>query len=114
GQSPRRALTLTFEVALAALVAMPMIAAVQPFVGRGAMLAGGIVIVLVTIAYRSIVDFDHHVRAGSELILELLQQPEEEKHLEQIEDVLPGFGGLVSIKLEGNATAIGKSLAELN
>ncbi len=116
GQSPRRALTLTFEVALAALVAMPMIAAVQPFVGRGALLAGAIVIVLVTIAYRSIVDFDHHVRAGSELILELLQQPEAEKEnpLEQIEDVLPGFGGLVSVKLDANANAIGKSLAELN
>lgn len=115
GRAPRRALTLTFEVGLAALIAVPTIAAVQPFVGRGAILAGGIVIVLVMIAYRSIVDFDQHVRAGSELILELLQQPEgQEKQLEQIENVLPGFGGLVSIKIEDGAGAVGKSLAELD
>jgi CPA2 family monovalent cation:H+ antiporter-2 len=115
GQSPRRALTLTFEVGLAALIAVAMIAAVQPFVGRGAVLVGGIVIVLVTIAYRSIVDFNQHVRAGSELILELLHQPEgQQQPLEQIENVLPGFGGLVSVKLDTPSHAIGKSLAELN
>jgi CPA2 family monovalent cation:H+ antiporter-2 len=116
GQAPRRALTLVLELMIAALIAMPMIAAVQPFVGRGGVLAGGVVIILVTITYRSIVDFNQHVRAGSELILELLHsQPAEEKQpLEGIETMLPGFGGLVSVTLGDSATAIGKSLAELN
>jgi CPA2 family monovalent cation:H+ antiporter-2 len=74
------------------------------------------VIVLITVTYRSIVDFDKHVRAGSELILELLHQPAraEEHKLDQIENVLPGFGGLVSLQLASGAAAIGKSLAELN
>ena len=117
GAAPRRALTLMFELGLAAAIAVPMIAAVQPFVGRGGVLVGGVVIVLLTITYRSIVDFDQHVRAGSELILELLQQPavEEQAHpLETIESVLPGFGGLVSVPLEASSPAIGKSLAQLN
>jgi CPA2 family monovalent cation:H+ antiporter-2 len=118
GRAPRRALTLMFELALAAAIGVPMVAFVQPFVGRSGVLAGGVVIVLITITYRSIVDFDKHVRAGSELILELLQQPPEPEQphqpLEQIENVLPGFGGLVSVSLDPTSPAVGKSLAELN
>lgn len=115
GRAPRRVLTLTLELALSAVIAVLMMAAVQPFVGRGGILVGGVVVVLVTITYRSIVDFNQHVRAGSELILELLHQPESEQPpLAQIESMLPGFGGLVSIRIDGSAGAIGKSLAELN
>ncbi|HEY5948119.1 MAG TPA: cation:proton antiporter [Kofleriaceae bacterium] len=114
GLAPRRALTLMLELALATVIAVPMIAAVQPFVGRGGVLAGGVVIILLTITYRSIVDFNHHVRAGSELILELLHQPAQQQPLTQIESVLPGFGGLVSVTLDTSSYAIGKSLAELN
>jgi CPA2 family monovalent cation:H+ antiporter-2 len=116
GLAPRRALTLMFELVLAAVIAVPMIAAVQPFVGRGGILAGGLVIILLTITYRAIVDFNQHVRAGSELILELLHQPEQQNQqpLAQIESVLPGFGGLVSVKVDAGANAVGKSLAQLN
>jgi CPA2 family monovalent cation:H+ antiporter-2 len=93
-----------------------MIAAVQPFIGRGGVLAGGVVIVLLTITYRSIVNFNDHVRAGSELILELLHQPEAEQqqHMNQIETMLPGFGGLISVTIDEKAGAVGKSLAQLN
>ncbi len=116
GAAPRRALTLMIELVLAALIAMPMIASVQPFVGRGGVLAGGVVIVLLTITYRSIVNFNDHVRAGSELILELLHQPEAEQqqHMNQIETMLPGFGGLISVTIDEKAGAVGKSLAQLN
>ncbi|HEY5927705.1 MAG TPA: cation:proton antiporter [Kofleriaceae bacterium] len=114
GLAPRRTLTLMLELALAAAIAVPMIAAVMPFVGRGGVLVGGLVIVLLTITYRSIVDFNKHVRAGSELILELLHQPEQQQPLKQIETMLPGFGGLVSLTLEGDSPAVGKSLAQLN
>jgi monovalent cation:H+ antiporter-2, CPA2 family len=114
GLAPRRALTLMLELGLATVIAVPMIAAVQPFVGRGGVFAGGFVIVLLTITYRAIVDFNQHVHAGSELILELLQQPEPQQHMKQIETMLPGFGGLVSVTLEPGATAVGKSLAQLD
>jgi len=114
GLAPRRVLTLMLELGLATVIAVPMIAAVQPFVGRGGILAGTVVIVLLTITYRSIVDFNQHVRAGSELILELLHQPQQVQPLTQIENVLPGFGGLVSVTLPAGAPAVGKSLAELD
>jgi monovalent cation:H+ antiporter-2, CPA2 family len=114
GMAPRRALTLMLELALATVISVPMIAAVQPFVGRGGVLAGGVVVILLTITYRSIVDFNQHVHAGSELILELLHQPEQQQHMKQIETLLPGFGGLVSITVEPDTNAVGKSLAQLD
>jgi monovalent cation:H+ antiporter-2, CPA2 family len=117
GRAPRRVLMLTLELALSAVIAVLMIAAVHPFVGRGGILVGGVVIVLLTVTYRSIVDFTQHVRAGSELILELLHQPTAQgqpQPLSQIESVLPGFGGLVSVTLDPASGAVGKSLAELN
>ncbi len=64
---------MTFELAIGLGVAMPMAAALQPFV------PGSIVVVLIAalavvlVMRRSIADFEGHVRAGSELILELLR-----------------------------------------
>lgn len=118
GRAPRRALTLMFELIISAVVTIPVVAAIQPFAGNGAIIVGGIVVFLIAITYRSINDFTQHVRAGSEVILELMQNasPEEthEPPTADIEKVLPGFGGLVSIKLVDGALAVGKSLAELD
>jgi len=118
GRAPRRALTLMLELALAAVVAFPVIATVQPFAGTAGLVIGVVVIALLAITYRSIVDFTQHVRAGSELILELLQSnPSGEQAAPigpQLENVLPGFGGLVSVTLESTSPAVGRSLAELD
>ncbi|HTL32895.1 MAG TPA: cation:proton antiporter [Kofleriaceae bacterium] len=148
GRAARRALTLTLELAIAAAIALPTIAAIQPFIGTTGLVALTILLVLLALAYRSIVDFSQHVRAGSELILELLHQPPPAhaasavtahvatdadaagegaggaaagdaaagsgQALSQIESVLPGFGGLVSITIAADSLAIGRSLAELD
>ena len=115
GLAPRRALTLTFELGVAAVVVTAMIAAVQPFVGAGAIVAGGALLVLVALTYRAIVDFGQHVRAGSELILELLHQPAAERPpMAELDAVLPGFGGLVTVTLADDAAAVGHTLAELD
>jgi CPA2 family monovalent cation:H+ antiporter-2 len=121
GRAPRRALTLMLELALAAVVAIPVIATIQPFAGTWGLVLGAIVVLLIAVTYRSIVDFSQHVRAGSELILELLQSaPPSGPHGQpapigpQLESVLPGFGGLVSVTVESTSSAVGKSLAELD
>jgi CPA2 family monovalent cation:H+ antiporter-2 len=118
GRAPRRALTLMLELALAAVVAFPLIAAVQPFAGTAGLVIGVVVVALLAITYRSIVDFTQHVRAGSELILELLHTQPSGDHAApigpQLETLLPGFGGLVSITLAESSPAVGKSLAELD
>jgi CPA2 family monovalent cation:H+ antiporter-2 len=64
---------------------------------------------------RSIADFEGHVRAGSELILELLTHPQEHPEaLAQVETLLPGFGGTTSITITADTPAVGRSLAELD
>jgi CPA2 family monovalent cation:H+ antiporter-2 len=118
GRAPRRTLTLMFELGIGAVVATAILATVQPFTGTYGLAVGAIIVILITITYRSIVDFTQHVRAGSELILELIQTQPSGGHHEpigpQLESVLPGFGGLVSVTLEPHSAAVGKSLAELD
>jgi CPA2 family monovalent cation:H+ antiporter-2 len=116
GRAPRRALMLTLELALALVIVFPLIAITQPFLSSGALIVLVAVLALVVITYRSILDFDHHVRAGSELLLELLRQRDDPPRdpLGDIEGVLPGFDGTVSITLPETATAVGRSLAELD
>lgn len=118
GRAPRRALTLMLELVIAAVVSVPVIATVQPFTGTAALVVGAVIVFIGAIAYRSIVDFTQHVRAGSELILELIQTQPSGQHAEpigtQLESVLPGFGGLVSVTVEPNTAAVGRSLAQLD
>jgi CPA2 family monovalent cation:H+ antiporter-2 len=120
GLAPRRALTLMFELAIACVVTIPVVATIQPFTGTASLVVGGIVVFLLAVTYRSIYDFTQHVRAGSELILELMQTakttgPHEAQPIgPQLENVLPGFGGLVSITLADASSAVGKSLAQLD
>ncbi len=116
GRAPRRAMLAVFELGLGLLVVVPVVAATQPFVPGGPIVIGVVVLGLVLLARRSLRDFDGHVRAGSELILELLSQPREAQRaaLGEVEHVLPGFGGLASITLTPTSPAIGRSLADLD
>ncbi len=106
GRAPRRALALTIELALALALAAPLVAIVQPVVATGVVVALG---ALAVIVYRSIVDFDQHVRAGSELVLELLAR----STAPDVEAILPGFAG-ASLRLAATSPAVGRSLAELD
>lgn len=116
GRAPRRALMLTIELALALAIGLPLIAITQPFLSSGALIVLVAVLALVAITYRSIIDFDHHVRAGSEFLLELMSYRHDppEHALGEAEGMLPGFEGTVSIKLLPTATAVGRSLADLD
>ena len=114
GAAPRRALTVTLELAIGLAVAVPMAAAVQPFVPGSLLVVLIAALAVVVLMRRSIADFDGHVRAGSELILELLSQRQQDAPLAQVEAMLPGFGGTASHALGEGAAAIGRSLAELD
>ncbi len=113
GRAPRTSLMVMFKIGLGLLVAVPVVAFTQPFVPGGPLVILVVVLGLVVIGRRSLRDFDGHVRAGSEMILQLMRQPEEVK-LEEVETVLPGFGGLASITVFGTSSAVGRSLAELD
>ena len=116
GLAPRRALIVTFGIGISLVVGLPLVAVTQPFVPGGWVVMLVHVVVLVAIARRSLRDFDGHVRAGSELLLELLSQPASRAtaELAQVEAVLPGFGGVVSIAIGAASPAVGRTLAELD
>jgi len=116
GRAPRRALMLTIELGLALAIGFPLIAITQPFLPSSVLVVLVGVLALVAITYRSILDFDHHVRAGSELLLELMNHRDAppERTLGELASVLPGFDGTVSLKLPESATSVGRSLAELD
>ncbi len=117
GLAPRRALVLTLELAIVLTVGLPLAAVAEPLVPGGAILVLGAITLLAFATKRSINDFDRHVRAGSALIVEVLARQSAEReppHLAEVETMLPGFGGVTPISLGASATAIGKTLAELD
>jgi len=116
GRAPRRVLMVAFELGLGLVVGVPLVAVTQPFVPGGWLVVLLVVLGLIVVAQRSLRDFDGHVRAGSELLLELLSHPQHQRteELGQVENVLPGFGGVASITLDAGSPAVGRSLAELD
>ena len=115
GHAPRRTLTVTFELAISLVVAVPMVAAIQPFLPGSLVLVLLVAIAILVVLRRTIADFEGHVRAGSELILELLSHPPQpDAPLAQVEAMLPGFGGTSPHALGEGAAAIGRSLAQLD
>lgn len=119
GRAPRRSLMVAFQVGLGLAVAVPLVAATQPFVPNGPLVIPLVAVGLAVVAVRALRDFDGHVRAGSELIVELLRQPEVAHEAPQplakkLEAVLPGFEGLATIEIVPGSVAVGRSLADLD
>ncbi|HTJ42088.1 MAG TPA: cation:proton antiporter, partial [Kofleriaceae bacterium] len=110
GRAPRRALFVTFAVAITLAILVPSIAIVQPFVPASFAALLVLACALVIAMARSLADFDGHVRAGSALLVELLAQPQ----LDQVATILPGFGETSRVTLAAGSPAIGRSLAELD
>lgn len=116
GRAPRRALIVTFQLGMSLALAVPIVATVQPFIPGSWMLVVVVALGLVVIMRRSIADFEGHVHAGSELILEMLSAPQQpETPLgAQVETILPGFGGMATVTLPPTSDAVGRSLAQLD
>lgn len=114
GASPRRALVLTFALAIGVAALIPFVVVTSPVLPGAAALVPIVVISLGLVARRAIGDFEGHVRAGSEVILELLVHPQTETNAPSVETVLPGFGAVVSIPISASSPAVGRSLAELD
>jgi CPA2 family monovalent cation:H+ antiporter-2 len=114
GRAARRALVVTFELGIALVIIVPIIATVQPFVPGSFVVLLLVALVLVLVMRRSIANFEGHVRASSEVILELLSQPQAGLPLAQVATILPGFGDTVTVAIPDGATSVGRSLAQLD
>jgi CPA2 family monovalent cation:H+ antiporter-2 len=112
GRASRRALALTFEIAITMAVMVPIVAVVQSFVPSSFAVLLGVAGVLAIAMRGRIVDFEGHVRASSELIVELLGMPDGDSRFVELATILPGFGGTARVTI-GPASA-GKTLRELD
>jgi CPA2 family monovalent cation:H+ antiporter-2 len=117
--APRNALQVTLVLAIALVVGVPLAVAIQTFVPFGALIVVAALAVLVLATRRSIANFHSHVRAGSELIVEILGRQGIDPNappptLHEVEAALPGFGGLTAVAVPEGATAVGQSLADLD
>ena len=116
--APRRALIVTFQLVIALLVGLPLLALTQPFLPApiGLLVLVAILALLGLSFWRSALDLTEHVKAGAHLVVEVLmnQAAPESKRLHEIEDMLPGLGNVVSVRLDPGAAAIGKTLVDLD
>ncbi len=115
-RAPRRVLVATLELAFGLAICVPVVAAIQPFVPASPLIVAFALILLLAVVRRSIVDFEGHVRAGSELVLELITRPAAASPvtLEQVGTILPGFHGITRLALAVTSPAVGRSLADLD
>jgi len=120
--APRRALVVTIQLTIVLLVGIPLVAVTQPFL-PGAQGAGALGLLLVALAvafWRSATNLQGHVRAGAQVIAEVLRaqartaRPLNRRSLAQVEAILPGIGAPEPLTLAAGSPAVGRSLAELN
>jgi CPA2 family monovalent cation:H+ antiporter-2 len=118
GQAPRRVLAVGLQLAAVLLVGLPLLAITAPFLptwlGAPA-LAGGLG-VLALLFWRTADNLQGHVRAGAQVVAELLRagvgSPSELGA--QVQSVLPGMGEVTPFVLQADLPSCGKTLAELD
>jgi monovalent cation:H+ antiporter-2, CPA2 family len=125
GSAPRRAFTVVLELGLMLAVGLPLVAILQPFLplSSGVVVLALMLSVLAFAAWRSITNLEGHVRAGSELIVEMLARQSHDgaaptshaaKSLVEVHTILPGFPELVPVQLDARSPGVGQTLAALN
>jgi len=121
--APRRALVVTLQLVVMLLVALPVLALTQPFI-PGWVAASSLALLLIVLGFvfwRSAENLQGHVKAGAEMIVEVLlaqaKRPTastDQAEFEQVQQLLPGLGEPIPLRLSENHSAVGKTLAELN
>lgn len=131
--APRRALVISFEIAIVIMVGLPVLAVSQPFMPpfRGAYILVAILLLLGVAAWRSARNLQGHVSAGSEVLLAALRHslpPEQltqefstsgltmERPVDPLTTatyLLPGMGTPRRFVVEEVHFAAGKTLADL-
>jgi CPA2 family monovalent cation:H+ antiporter-2 len=119
--APRRAFVVTLQLGIVLLVGLPLLAVTQPFVGGWApAVALALVLVVLGISFwRNAVNLQGHMRAGIEMIAQVLGRDSRtasspaEDALASVRPYIPGLGEPLSVRLGLHSAAVGKTLAEL-
>jgi monovalent cation:H+ antiporter-2, CPA2 family len=116
--APRRALVVTLQIGIVLLVGIPLVTVTQPFLPpfRGLAVVGVFLGLLGVAFWRTATSLQGHVRAGAEMAAQaLVPRPGRNAHaLEEIRQLLPGLGTLVTVPIDARSGAVGRTLAELN
>ena len=116
--APRRALALGFRVALLLLIVGPLLAVTQPFLPPlpGLLFLPLALALLGWLLWRQGSDLQGHVRAGSQMLLEVLarQDQGQKPDLAAAQALLPGLGELSGVRIDARHPAVGRSLAEID
>jgi len=118
-RAPRGVLTATIQIAIVLVLGLPLIAVTQPFLSAWpATIVVGSVLLLLTVGFwRSASDLQGHVRAGAELIVDVIARQgvdKDEHSLEMVQEMLPGLGTIVPFHVEPKCASVGLSLGDLN
>jgi CPA2 family monovalent cation:H+ antiporter-2 len=116
--APRRAFVVALQLAVVIVVGGPLLALTQPFVPI-LYQAGAVLLVLGALGlafWRRATDLEAHVRAGAQVVVEVLarQAASRELSLEEVQPLLPGLGDVTPVRLEEASPAVGKTLSALD
>jgi CPA2 family monovalent cation:H+ antiporter-2 len=121
--APRRLFVVTLELVIVVMVGAPLLALTRPFLpgAQGGVLIVLLIAVLGVAFWRSATNLQGHVRAGAEVIVEVLTSQSQgrggevrEGRLKQVEQLMPGLGALTAVQLQPHSPAVGHTLADLN
>lgn len=120
GSAPRRAFTVGLELALGLVIGLPLVAISQPFVplSSGLVTMAVVVAVLIYNAWRSVTNLQGHVRAGTDLVVEMLARQSRDSaalaHEEHARLLSQGYPGMTALRLVEGSAAVGHTLAGIN
>jgi CPA2 family monovalent cation:H+ antiporter-2 len=117
--APRRALVTGLQLAILFTVGMPVLALTQPFLPSLPTVAvlTAAAILLGAGLWRSVSDLEGHVRAGAQVIVEVLARQSraaEPPALDEVGELLPGLEDVTPVRVEWADDAVGRSLEELD
>jgi CPA2 family monovalent cation:H+ antiporter-2 len=117
--APRRTFELGLQITVLLCLGLPAIAVAQPFLPS---LPGAVVVLLAAIValallWRRITDLHGHVRAGAEVVVELLanqSRAAQDHDLTQIAQILPGIGDVTAVEITPGSRGLGRTLGDLD
>jgi len=119
--APRRAFSITVQLIVAFVVGTALLAVLQPFVPgpHVTIVLAAVMLLLAALLWRRVADLEGHVRAGAEMIVEVLARQtaahaSSADPLHEVRKFLPGLGTPTPVALHAASNAAGKTLAELN
>ncbi|MBX7082258.1 MAG: cation:proton antiporter [Nannocystaceae bacterium] len=118
-RAPRRVMVVLLQLAVLGVLTLPVLALTQAalpsWIGAPVLL-GGLAVVTVSL-WRRADDLDGHVRAGAQVVAELLAHGGVEHaplEVVRVDTVLPGLGEMLPVRLGEGDPAAGRTLAELD